>query len=113
MDISDYDTFRRLRKTESLRLISHMLSFSILSLLLVARYAKSSTLETLHRSASMKSATHLAKWLVLLVVISSAEFLLAQGTDLGTITGSVTDSSGALVPNATVTILDLATNTPR
>ena len=42
-----------------------------------------------------------------------AQFLVAQGTDLGTITGSVTDSSGALVPNATVTILDLSTNTPR
>ena len=61
----------------------------------------------------MTSATQIAKWLVLLLVISSAQFLLAQGTDLGTITGTVTDSSGALVPNATVTILDVSTNTPR
>ena len=61
----------------------------------------------------MKSVTHSAKWLVLLLVIGCAQFLVAQGTDLGTITGSVTDASGALVPNATVTILDLSTNTPR
>ncbi len=32
---------------------------------------------------------------------------------MGTITGSVTDSTGAVVPNAKVVILDLATNTPR
>jgi hypothetical protein len=61
----------------------------------------------------MKSATQLAKWIVLLLVIGTAQFLIAQGTDLGTITGTVTDSSGALVPNASVTIIDLATNTPR
>src|SRR5690242_18663765 len=61
----------------------------------------------------MKLATRFAKWFVLLLVIGAAQFLIAQGTDLGTITGTVTDSSGALVPNASVTIIDLATNTPR
>ncbi|HEX3322040.1 MAG TPA: carboxypeptidase-like regulatory domain-containing protein [Terriglobales bacterium] len=61
----------------------------------------------------MKLATWFAKWSVLLLVIGTAQFLIAQGTDLGTITGTVTDSSGALVPNASVTIIDLATNTPR
>lgn len=35
--------------------------------------------------------------------------LWGQGTDLGTIRGSVTDVSGARVPNATVTITDLGT----
>ena len=39
--------------------------------------------------------------------------VLAQGTDLGTIRGIVTDSSGAIVPKAKVVILDLGTNTPR
>jgi len=40
-------------------------------------------------------------------------FVYGQGTDLGTIRGSVTDSSGAVVAKATVTVVDLATNTPR
>jgi Carboxypeptidase regulatory-like domain/TonB dependent receptor len=37
--------------------------------------------------------------------------LLAQGTDLGTIRGTVTDPSGAVIPNAQVEITDLATST--
>lgn len=36
-----------------------------------------------------------------------------QGTDLGTIRGSATDPSGAVVPNATVTITDLGTHSVR
>src|SRR5262252_7855984 len=36
-----------------------------------------------------------------------------QGTDLGTIRGTVTDSSGAAIPNASVTITDALTNTAR
>ena len=60
----------------------------------------------------MKSSTGLAIRLILLVALGSAQFLFAQGTDLGTIRGLVTDSSGAVVPNARVTILDLGTNTP-
>lgn len=46
--------------------------------------------------------------LVLLVALSPA-LLHAQGTDLGTIRGTVTDASGAAVPNANVTITDLGT----
>jgi len=61
----------------------------------------------------MKSVKCFALLLTLLSAFGSAHFLLAQGTDLGTIRGSVTDTSGAVVPNAKVTILDLATNTPR
>ncbi len=38
---------------------------------------------------------------------------IAQGTDLGTIRGTVTDSSGAQVPNATVDITDLSTQITR
>lgn len=37
--------------------------------------------------------------------------LFAQGTDLGTIRGVVTDASGALVPGAKVTLTDVSTNT--
>jgi carboxypeptidase family protein len=50
--------------------------------------------------------------LVTLVVCGSV-FVYAQGTDLGTIRGTVTDSSGALVANASVTILDVRTGTTR
>jgi hypothetical protein len=52
--------------------------------------------------------------LFLLTVISSllgAQFLYAQGTDLGTIRGTVTDSTGAAIAKAKVAVVDLATNT--
>ncbi len=61
----------------------------------------------------MKSAVRFALVLVLLSASGTTPFLLAQGTDLGTIGGLVTDTTGAVVPNATVVILDLATDTPR
>src|SRR5580765_8682174 len=61
----------------------------------------------------MTFAKFLAVLLVLTTTVGCAQFLLAQGTDLGTIRGSVTDSSGALVPNAKVVILDLSTGTTR
>ncbi|MBZ5685607.1 MAG: carboxypeptidase regulatory-like domain-containing protein [Acidobacteriia bacterium] len=50
--------------------------------------------------------------LIAFALVSSV-FVLGQGTDLGTIRGTVTDSSGALIPNARVTITDQATGTPR
>src|SRR5215469_2483433 len=60
---------------------------------------------------------HLTKyWAVVLglaISVGCAQSLLAQGTDLGTIRGTVTDPSGALIPNASVTVADLATNTLR
>ncbi len=60
---------------------------------------------------------NLAKSLTVLLLLAcglfSAQSLMAQGTDLGTIRGSVTDSSGAVVPNAKVVILDVATGTTR
>jgi hypothetical protein len=61
----------------------------------------------------MRSVTRFALFLLLLSALATAQFLFAQGTDLGTIVGVVTDSSGALVPNAKVVTLDLGTNTPR
>ncbi|PYT87935.1 MAG: hypothetical protein DMG36_24655, partial [Acidobacteria bacterium] len=39
--------------------------------------------------------------------------VFGQGTDLGTIRGTVTDSSGAAIPNATVTVTDALTNAAR
>ena len=50
---------------------------------------------------------------VLLAIFGGTNLAFAQGTDLGTIAGLVTDGTGAVVPNATVVILDLATNTQR
>jgi len=39
--------------------------------------------------------------------------VFGQGTDLGTIRGTVTDSTGAVIPGATVTVTDALTNTVR
>src|SRR5690242_19624179 len=50
--------------------------------------------------------------LILSIGAGSAD-LSAQGTDLGTIRGTITDSTGALVTNAQVEITDLATGTSR
>src|SRR5882757_5752581 len=61
----------------------------------------------------MNTAKYLACLLALVLGFGSAHFLLAQGTDLGTIRGSVADSTGALIPNAKVVVLDLSTNTSR
>lgn len=48
-----------------------------------------------------------------LLALSSSIFVYGQGTDLGTIRGTVTDSSGAVVANASITILDVATGATR
>ncbi len=49
--------------------------------------------------------------LALLFCVSAAVF--GQGTDLGTIRGTVTDSTGAVIPGATITVTDALTNTAR
>src|SRR5467141_4021160 len=49
--------------------------------------------------------------LALLFCVSAAVF--GQGTDLGTIRGTVTDSTGAVIPSATVTVTDALTNSAR
>src|SRR5580698_3880455 len=45
----------------------------------------------------------------LLAVSMSSTPLFAQGTDLGTVRGTVTDPSGAQVPNADVQVTDTTT----
>ena len=47
------------------------------------------------------------------LVVCGSVSVHGQGTDLGTIRGSVTDASGAVVANASVTILDVATGETR
>lgn len=56
---------------------------------------------------STERATHL--FACLLMVIACASVGFAQGGALGTILGEVTDSTGAVVPGATVTIVNVAT----
>jgi hypothetical protein len=46
-------------------------------------------------------------------LLSMVPVALGQGTDLGTIRGTVTDSSGAVVASASVTVLDLGTGATR
>jgi len=58
----------------------------------------------------LRSLTSLVAALILCIGACTAN-LLAQGTDLGTIRGTITDSTGALLPNAQVEITDLATLT--
>jgi outer membrane receptor protein involved in Fe transport len=50
--------------------------------------------------------------LLLLVVLMSAVMAFAQ-TSRGTVSGVVTDQSGAIIPNAKVTLVELATNAAR
>ena len=61
----------------------------------------------------MKLARLIAMLLIVLSALGGAQFLFSQGTDLGTIRGLVTEATGAVVPNAKVVIIDLATNTSR
>ncbi len=62
----------------------------------------------------MKRRYLFATLLVLaILLVCSSVFVYGQGTDLGTIRGSVSDSSGAVVANASVTILDTRTGQTR
>jgi len=53
--------------------------------------------------------------LVLLLVVCAGSTLAAwaQSTSTGTVAGSVTDPTGAVVPGASVTLTDISTNVPR
>jgi len=91
---------------------SYFLFAILYFLLLMLRCGKSAALETQRNGGvAMKSATCFALLLILLSAFGGDQFLFAQGTDLGTIRGVVTDPSGAVIPKAEVIILDLATNT--
>src|SRR5882762_6928764 len=65
------------------------------------------------RRLPMNPAKDLASLLALVLCVGCAQLLFAQGTDLGTIRGSVTDSTGAVILSAKVVVLDLSTNTSR
>jgi hypothetical protein len=52
-------------------------------------------------------------FLFLIACVAGALPVWAQSTSTGTVAGTVTDTSGAVVAGATVTLTDTATNTPR
>src|SRR5665213_3607380 len=64
-------------------------------------------LEAKRNSMKLRNLISLLAVLILSIAFGSSS-LYAQGTDLGTIRGTVTDSGGALLPNAQVEITDLA-----
>src|SRR3984885_4608277 len=55
----------------------------------------------------------LALVLLLVVCVGNSLPAWAQSTSTGTVAGSVTDPTGAVVAGATVTLTDIGTNTPR
>jgi hypothetical protein len=61
----------------------------------------------------MRSVTRFTLFLTLLTALGTAHSMFAQGTDLGTIRGTVKDASGAVIANAKVTVTDLDTNAAR
>jgi hypothetical protein len=61
----------------------------------------------------MNSHPRFAIFLILALVACGTVLVFGQGTDLGTIRGTVTDSSGAVVANASVTALDAGTGAAR
>src|SRR5271169_3134205 len=56
---------------------------------------------------------NLALVFLLVICVAGALPSWAQSTSTGTVAGSVTDPTGAVVAGATVTLTDIATNTPR
>jgi hypothetical protein len=61
----------------------------------------------------MRFVPRFALFLLVFSALGSVHFLFAQGTDLGTIRGTVKDASGAVIADAKVTVTDLDTNTSR
>ena len=49
------------------------------------------------------------RWLTVVLLIVGSRAVLAQSTNSGDIRGTVTDSTGALIPGVTVTVLDVET----
>ena len=61
----------------------------------------------------MTSVIRFAFFFLVLSALGTVHFLFAQGTDLGTIRGTVKDATGAVIANAKVTVTDQATGTLR
>jgi hypothetical protein len=61
----------------------------------------------------MKSVKSFTLFLTLISALGAAHLVFGQGTDLGTIRGTVKDPTGAVIANAKVTVVDLDTNDSR
>src|SRR5438552_8090586 len=96
-----------------LRFISHSLLLGILCLLLCSRCDKNPGDKNSQGGGCMNFQNRFRCLALLALCLGCAQMVLAQGTDLGTIRGLVTDPSGAVIANAKVIILDLGTNTTR
>jgi len=84
-----------------------------LLLRLLSYCGKSFLTIALEGEVSLKSRTASISAVTLAFLLFAAGVVFGQGTDLGTIRGTVTDSSGAVIPGATVTVTDTLTNTSR
>src|SRR5215467_8898933 len=93
--------------------VAYLLVFIFLGWLFL-RYVWYLSLHHLQRGTFMKFRSAISLMAVLVCVVAGGSTNLhAQGTDLGTIRGTVTDSAGARLPKAQVEITDLATLTSR
>lgn len=70
-------------------------------------------IEKLIGEGSLKYKLAFTCLVFMVCLLSVSNFAHGQGTDLSTVRGTVTDSSGAVVPKAVVSIVDLETNTSR
>src|SRR5262245_62105065 len=61
----------------------------------------------------MKSKKHFSFALLVLCLLCGTGQIFAQGTNLGTIRGTVTDTNGAVVINAKAQVIDQATDLAR
>jgi Carboxypeptidase regulatory-like domain/TonB dependent receptor len=78
--------------------------FSMIQVRIARHYFTTERLMKSHSSSAI---------LVILALACSSILVFGQGTDLGTIRGTVTDSSGAMVANASVTAIDEGTGASR
>src|SRR6202789_3382847 len=112
--VADRHSGTEIPKTGYLRFISYGSSFADLYLLFASRCDKSSAIHAFRNGRiTMRSVTRVALFLLVFSALGSVHFLFAQGTDLGTIRGTVKDASGAVIADAKVTVTDLETNTSR
>jgi hypothetical protein len=74
------------------------------------RHNQSRAKETVNDSKEVQEMRALRYSIVLIILLVCGSRLFAQGGATGSISGTVTDSSGAILPNVKVTVTNTATN---